>query len=349
MGGNTQMVNRQWLLKRRPHGLPDRECYQWSETALPELADGEVLLRNLYASLDPAMRGWMDSAPSYLPPIAIGAPVRATTIARVVGSRAPEFAAGDLVTGLNALEDYSVAGAGSMVSKLPANLEVPLTAYLGVLGAVGLTAYFGFLEVGLPKRGETVLVSGAAGAVGSLVGQIARIHGCRVVGIAGGPAKCAWLVEECGFDSAIDYKGPAAADMRQAVRDACPEGVDIYFDNVGGELLDSVLMNINERCRIVLCGMISAYNATDRPAGPRNLWQLIVKRARMEGMLIRDYFDRFPEGAAAMLQWIKAGRIRYREHIEHGLENAPDAFLRLFSGEHQGKLILDIAGDEARA
>lgn len=338
-------MNRQICLRARPHGLPTPSCYEWRESPIPQPDDGELLIRNLYLSLDPGIRGWMADAPSYAPPIPVGAVMRGLTIGRIVESRAEGFAAGELVAGMHGWEDYSIAVA-ARVRRVPRQSELPVTSYLSVLGSVGLTAYFGVLEVGRIKPGETLLVSGAAGTVGSLAGQVARIHGCRVVGIAGGPQKCAWLVDECGFDAAIDYKGSAADDMAAALRAACPRGVDVYFENVGGPLLDTVLMQINQAARIVVCGMIADYNRTAPPAGTQNLWQLVVKSARMEGFLVMNYRDRFAHAAAELTGWIRDGKLRYREHLERGLENAPQSLLRLFSGDHQGKLIIDIAGDE---
>jgi hypothetical protein len=338
-------INRQWILARRPRGFPAAECYEFRRSPVPRIGDGEMIVRNAYLSLDPAIRGWMDDVPSYMPPIPIGAPMRGTTIGKVVESRIPGFAVGDIVQGLNGWEDYSVVRAGGFTAKLPTGLGVPPTNFLSVLGPTGLTAYFGLLDVGRPKRGETVLVSGAAGAVGSIVGQIAKIEGCRAVGIAGGTEKCDWLRRECGYDAVIDYKARAGGDFVAAIREACPDGVDIYFDNVGGPLLDAVLVSINERGRVLMCGAIAQYNATELPPGPRQLWQLIVRSARIEGFLVRSYLDRWAEGAGRMAGWLAEGRIRHREHIDKGLENATRSFERLFSGDHRGKLIVDIASE----
>jgi NADPH-dependent curcumin reductase CurA len=337
------MSNRRLLLKSRPVGLPRHSDFDLVSEPVPQPAPGQIVIRNHFASLDPAIRGWLDDAPSYMPPIPIGAPIRATTIGRVQASALEGFAAGDWVMGLNGIEEYSVASAGGFTAKIDPGLVPSVTNYLSVLGAVGLTAYFGLLDAGKPKAGETVLVSGAAGAVGSLVGQIAKLHGCRAVGIAGGADKCATLLERYRYDAAIDYRGKDLAGMTAAIREACPDGVDIYFDNVGGLILDATLACLNEHARVVMCGMISQYNATTPVPGPTNLWQVITKMATLQGFLIRDYVPRFGEGAAQMAQWIAAGQLTFDEHIESGIENAVDAFNLLFSGGNRGKLILQLA------
>jgi len=333
--------NRRFLLMRRPQGTPVPEDFALVSEPTPALAPGEFLIRNHYASLDPAMRGWMDAGGNYMPPIPLGAPVRASTIGVIAESRAEGFAPGQWVMGLNALEDYSVGVAGGFTQVIDPAAVPSVTNYLSIFGAVGMTAYFGFFEVCEPKPGETVLVSGAAGAVGSLVGQLAKIHGCRAVGIAGGPAKCARLTENYGFDGAIDYKGKDEAALSQAIAAACPDGVDVIFENVGGVILDAGLMNLNLNARVGLCGLISEYNTA--PRGCRNLWQLIVKRAQIRGLLVADYVDRFAEGAAQMGQWAAQGRLRIDEHIDEGLENAFSSFMRLFAGTNDGKMILKIA------
>lgn len=333
--------NRRFLLMRRPQGTPVPEDFALVSEPTPALAPGEFLIRNHYASLDPAMRGWMDAQGNYMPPIPLGAPVRASTIGVIAESRAEGFAPGQWVMGLNALEDYSVGVAGGFTQVIDPAAVPSVTNYLSIFGAVGMTAYFGFFEVCEPKAGETVLVSGAAGAVGSLVGQLAKIHGCRAVGIAGGPAKCARLTENYGFDGAIDYKGKDEAALSQAIAAACPDGVDVIFENVGGIILDAGLMHLNLHARVGLCGLISEYNTP--PRGCRNLWQLIVKRAHIRGLLVADYVDRFAEGAAQMGQWAAQGRLRIDEHIDEGLENAFDSFMRLFAGTNDGKMILKIA------
>lgn len=334
--------NRRFLLRRRPQGEPVPDDFELVSEDKPELSDGQFLIRNHYASLDPAMRGWMDDADSYMPPIPLNAPVRASTIGVVEESRAAGFVPGQWVMGLNAIEDYSVAAAGGFTQPIDPSLVPSVTNFLSLFGAVGMTAYFGLLEVCEPKEGETVLVSGAAGAVGSIVGQIAKIQGCRVVGIAGGAEKCARLKDRYGFDAAIDYRGKDEAALVAAIAQEAPNGVDVIFENVGGIVLDAGLMNLNLHARVGLCGLISEYNTAD-PVGARNLWRLIVKRASIRGLLVADYVARFGEGAAKMGEWAAQGKIVVDEHIDNGIENAYDAFMRLFSGSNQGKMILRIA------
>jgi NADPH-dependent curcumin reductase CurA len=334
--------NRRFLLVRRPQGEPVPDDFKLVTEPLPELAEGQFLIRNHYASLDPAMRGWMDDSESYMPPIPLGAPVRASTVGVVEASRAEGFAPGQWVQGLNALEDYSLGVAGGFTQPIDAAAVPSVTNYLSMMGAVGMTAYFGFLEVCEPKPGDTVLVTGAAGAVGSLVGQIARIKGCRVIGIAGGAEKCRRLTTRYGFDAAIDYRGKDAAALEAAIRETAPDGLDVIFENVGGEILDAGLMNLKLGARVGLCGLISEYNSTER-VGARNLWMLIVKRASIRGLLVSDYIARFGEGAAEMALWLQEGQLVVDEHVDEGLENAYAAFMRLFSGSNQGKMILKIA------
>lgn len=333
--------NRRFLLQRRPDGEPVRDDFELVTEPTPELAEGQFLIRNHYASLDPAMRGWMDAEGNYMPPIPLGDPVRASTIGVVEESRAEGFEKGQWVMGLHALEDYSLSQAGGFTQPIDPSLVPEVTNYLSIFGAVGMTAYFGFLEVCEPKEGDTVLVTGAAGAVGSLVGQLAKIHGCRVVGIAGGPEKCAKLTDKYGFDAAIDYKGKDEEALTKAIAEAAPDGVDVIFENVGGIILDAGLMNLNLGARVGLCGLISEYNT--EPRGARNLWQLIVKRASIRGLLVADFVERFGEGAAKMGEWAAAGKLVVEEQVDEGLENAYDSFMRLFAGTNQGKMILKIA------
>ena len=335
-------VNRRFLLVRRPVGTPVPDDISLVSEETADLQPGQFLIRNHYASLDPAMRGWMDDADSYMPPIPLGAAVRASTVGVVEASRAEGFAPGQWVMGLNALEDYSIGVAGGFTQPIDAGAVPSVTNYLSILGAVGMTAYFGLLEVCEPQPGDTVLVSGAAGAVGSLVGQIARIRGCRTIGIAGGPAKCARLLERYGFDAAIDYRGKDVAALAADIRGAAPDGVDVIFENVGGTVLDAGLLNLRNGARIGLCGLISEYNTTDA-VGARNLWKLIVHRASIRGLLVADYVPRFGEGAAQMAAWLQAGKLIADEHVDHGLDNAYAAFMRLFAGTNQGKMILKIA------
>jgi len=334
--------NRRFLLARRPQGEPVREDFQLIAEAIPAPSPGGIVVRNHYASLDPAQRGWMDDAESYMPPIALGDPVRATTIGIIQASDNPDFVVGQWVMGLNGLEDYSVSAPGGFT--MPIDIDaVPSPAnYLSALGAVGLTAYFGLKDVAKPQPGETLLVSGAAGAVGSAVGQIGKIMGCRVVGIAGGPDKCRRLLDDYGFDAAIDYKGKDHDALIAAITDAAPDGVNVVFENVGGPVLEAEVFTLAHGARIVLCGLISEYNATEK-VGLRNLWQILARRATIHGFLIADYAHRFAEGGAQMAQWLSEGKLRADEDVQEGLENAYDAFMRLFSGANTGKLVLKIA------
>ena len=332
--------NRRFILKRRPAGLPVKEDFDLLREPIPELTDGAILVRNHYVSLDPAIRGWLDDAPSYMPPVEIGASVRATAVGRVAESKNPNFEKGQWVLGLNAIEEYSVVEEGGFTAPIDVNAVPSPTNYLSILGAVGMTAYFGLLDAGKPKAGETILISGAAGAVGSAVGQIAKIKGCRTVGIAGGPEKCRRLIEDYGFDAAIDYRGKDVGALDIAIREAAPSGVDIIFENVGGDILDAGILSLNDHARVILCGLISEYNTEHK--GAKNLWQLIVKQASIQGFLIRDYAPRFAEGGAVMAKWISQGDIAFDEHIESDIENAFNAFMMLFTGANTGKLILDI-------
>jgi NADPH-dependent curcumin reductase CurA len=336
-------INRRFLLNRRPNGTPVPEDFSLVEQEIPIPAEGEFVVRNHFASLDPAQRGWMDDAPSYMPPIPLGEGVRATTVGVVHASANPDFSVGDWVLGLNAIEDYSVVQAGGFTNKIDVNMVPSPSYFLSGMGAVGLTAYFGLLEAGRPEAGQTVLVSGAAGAVGSVVGQIAKIKGCRTIGIAGGSAKCERLIRDYGYDVAIDYRGKSAEQLSAEIAAAAPGGVNIIFENVGGDVLDAGLMNLAPKARVILCGLISEYNNQGAKTGARNLWQLIVHRATMEGILIMDYGDRFAEGGMQMAQWIGEGRMKVDEHIEHGIENSYAAFMMLFSGKNDGKMILQIA------
>ncbi len=334
-------LNRRFLLRRRPDGAPVQDDFELATEPLAPLEAGQFRIRNHYASLDPAQRGWMDDVPSYMPPITLGEPVRATTVGVVEESRAEGFKPGQWVMGLNAIEDYSFGIAGGFTQPIDAAAVPNVTNYLSLFGAVGMTAYFGFLEVCEPQQSDVVLVSGAAGAVGSLVGQLAAIHGCRAIGIAGGPEKVARLTNRYGFTAGIDYRGKDEAALTEAIRAAASDGVDIIFENVGGIILDAGLMNLADGARIGLCGLISEYN---RPAvGARNLWQMIVHRASIRGLLVADYVDRFAEGAAQMAAWANEGRLVADEHVEHGIENAYAAFMRLFSGTNEGKMILRLA------
>ncbi|MFO1397658.1 MAG: NADP-dependent oxidoreductase [Burkholderiales bacterium] len=331
-------VNRQFRLAARPVGLPQRSDWTFTEAPIASPADGEVLVRVLYVSLDPAMRGWMSDAKSYLPPVALGDVMRAGGVGRVEISRHPRFAAGEYVVGTFGVQEYAIANGRGMHRVDPT--RAPLPTYLNALGMPGMTAYFGLLDVGRPQPGNTVVVSGAAGAVGSLAGQIAKLNGCRAVGIAGGPAKCAYLVDELGFDAAIDYK---SENVRARLADHCPAGIDVYFDNVGGDILDAALARLAMRARVVICGAISQYNSTTGVRGPANYLSLLVNRASMTGMLVFDYADRYAEGMAAMGAWLATGKLKAREDVVGGLDNFPEALLMLFKGTNDGKLVLEVA------
>jgi len=333
-------ANRRFILKRRPNGSPVEADFELRSEPIPDLADGQMLIRNHYVSLDPAIRGWMDDVPSYIPPIPLDYPVRATTIGVVAESKIDGFEKDQWVMGLNGIEEYSVGIEGGFTQPIDPDAVPAITNYLSLFGAVGMTAYFGFLDVCEPKDGDTVLVTGAAGAVGSLVGQIAKIKGCKTIGIAGGSEKCARLTDHYGFDAAIDYRGKDMKALMAAIKDASPDGVDIIFENVGGDILDAGLMNLKMNARVGLCGLISEYNKP--PIGARNLWQLIVKRASIKGLIVADYVERFGEGAEQMGQWAASGKIVIDEHIDEGIENAYPAFMRLFEGSNRGKMILKI-------
>jgi NADPH-dependent curcumin reductase CurA len=335
-------LNRQLILVKRPTGVPADDCFALVDGPQPEPAEGEFVIRNAFASMDPAMRGWLDDAPSYLPPVALGQAIRATTVGEVVRSQSPKFPVRSWVLGLNSLSQFSLAHeATGWTSVIDGGGKVPLTNYLSVLGTTGLTAYFGLLDIGCPKPGETVLVSGAAGAVGSIAGQIAKIKGCRVVGIAGGPGKTARLINDFGFDAAVDYKGKSASELRKAITAVAPKGIDVVFENVGGACLEAALGALNTFGRIVLCGMISEYNTpVHERVGTRHLLQLIVKSARMQGFTFNIYASRVHDALAEIAPWVAAGRIRFDEHIEEGLDRALPAFHRLFNGTNTGKMIL---------
>jgi hypothetical protein len=343
MSSTIAATNHQVRLARRPVGLPVRA--DWSFTAEPVMPpdDGGVLVKTLALSLDPAMRGWMNEGKSYIAPVGIDEVMRAGGIGTVIESKHPKFALGDRVSGALGVQEYARFDAGVLAKGALSKIDLragSLTQWLNVLGMPGMTAYFGLLEVGLPKAGETVVVSGAAGAVGQTVGQLAKIKGCRAVGIAGGPAKCEWVVKELGFDACVDYKSGSVKDGLKA---SCPDGIDVYFDNVGGEILDTVLTRINRKARIVVCGAISQYNNTEAVKGPANYLSLLVNRARMEGMVVFDYADRFGPAIAELAGYLRDGRLRSREDVVAGLDTFPESLLKLFRGENFGKLVLQVA------
>ena len=330
------LLNHRFTLAARPIGLPKSSDFHHGVEPVRDPGEGELVVKLRYVSLDPAMRGWMNDVKSYMPPIAIGEVMRALAIGEVVASNAPAFAAGDVVVGLFGVQNYATVNAKHATKVLPI---APLPVFLSTLGMPGLTAYFGLLDVAQAKSGDTVVVSGAAGAVGSVVGQIAKIKGCRVVGIAGGVDKCAYITRELGFDVAIDYK---VIEVAGALREHCPTGIDVYFDNVGGDILDAALARLARRARVVICGAISQYNATGAVAGPRNYLSLLVNRASMIGMVVTDYAARYPQAIMEMAGWMAAGTLKSKEHIVPGLETFPTTLLKLFAGENHGKLILDV-------
>jgi len=330
-------INRQFRLAQRPVGLPTDDTFRYLEAPLSEPDEGQVLVRVRYLSIDPAMRGWMNDGKSYIPPVAIDEVMRALGVGEVIASRHPQFAVGDFVNGALGVQDYFLGEPKGFYKVDPQRAPLPL--YLSALGMTGMTAYFALLEVGTPEAGETVVISGAAGAVGSIAGQIAKLKGCRVVGIAGGEEKCRYLVDELGFDATIDYKHE---DMAAGLKRTCPKGVDVYFDNVGGDILDAVLTRLNFKARVVICGAISQYNNKEAVKGPSNYLSLLVNRARMEGFVVMDHAAQFPKALQEMGGWLASGELKSREDIVEGLENFPDTLLKLFSGENFGKLVLKV-------
>ncbi|USG62744.1 NADP-dependent oxidoreductase [Sneathiella marina] len=334
-------LNKQYRLAARPVGLPKDSDWEFTSTEIPTPGEGEVLVKVHYASLDPAMRGWMNDGKSYIAPVGIGEVMRAGTVGEVVASNNPGFAVGDYVSGMLGIQQYGLSN-GTDLTKVDPNLS-PLENYLGGIGMPGLTAYFGLLEVGAMQDGETVLVSGAAGAVGSIVGQITKIKGGKAIGIAGGADKCKYVVDELGFDACVDYKSDSFIDDLNAALGG--KGVDVYFDNVGGEILDIALARLNRHARVVICGAISQYNNTTPLRGPQNYLNLLVQHARMEGFVVFDYIKQYGEGVKALATWHGEGKLKFRNHVETGIENFPATLLKLFSGENFGKLVLTIKED----
>ena len=331
-------MNKQLLFVKRPKGEADASTWSLETNPIPEIKEGEVLIKQHYVSLDPAMRGWMNEGKSYIEPMEIGSVMRAGSVGQVVEAmNHPEFKVGDFVAGYAGVQQY-IATEGKGYYKVDPKLA-PLPTYIGTLGMPGMTAYFGITEVAKVKEGETVLVSGAAGAVGSIVGQVAKIKGCKVVGIAGGADKCKYVVEELGFDACIDYKNENVATR---FKEECPKGIDIYFDNVGGEILDIALTRLRLHARIVICGAISQYNNKTSIKGPSNYLSLLVNRASMTGMVVFDYADRYIEGAQILGGWMAQGKLKSREDVYEGIENFPETYNRLFSGEKNGKLVLKV-------
>lgn len=334
-------INHQIRLAARPVGPVKPSDWEMTEEGVSEPQQGQVLVKTMYLSLDPAMRGWLNDARSYVPPVGIGEVMRALGAGKVIASQSESVPVGAYVTGLLGVQEY-VTVDGSAVTVVDTNLA-PLPTYLGTLGMTGLTAYFGLLDIGHPREGETVLVSGAAGAVGGVAGQIAKLQGARAIGIAGGPQKCRYVVRELGFDAAIDYK---AENVMASLAEHCPRGVDVYFDNVGGEILDVALAHLARHARVVICGAISQYNATGAMRGPANYLSLLVNHASMTGFVVFDYADRYAEGVRQLCEWFAAGKIAAREEVlEGGIERFHDTFQRLFEGANTGKLVLRVATD----
>lgn len=350
----ANLVNHQIRLAARPVGSP--KASDWNHTSEPvgETPDGGITLKTLALSLDPAMRGWMNEGKSYIPPVAIGEVMRAGGVGKVVASKNDKYAVGDYVSAGFGVQEYITIAKDDIRRNGVVKIDLragSLTQWLNVLGMPGMTGYFGLMDVGMPQPGETVVVSGAAGAVGQTVGQMAKIRGCRVVGIAGGPDKCEWVVKELGFDACIDYKATPAGSsssagaVRAGLKEHCPGGVDIYFDNVGGDILDDVLARINRKARIIICGAISQYNNTTAVQGPKNYLSLLVNRARMEGIVVFDYAERYHLAVAEMAGYLRDGRMKSKEDVVVGLDKFPEALLMLFCGGNFGKLVLQVATD----
>ncbi|MCC6586411.1 MAG: NADP-dependent oxidoreductase [Bryobacterales bacterium] len=328
-----------WVLASRPSGMPEEANFRLEQGPVPEAKQGELLAEILYLTVDPYMRGRIKNAASYAKPVEIGELMQGGGVGRVIASNNPKFAPGDIVEGMTGWQSH-VATDGKGYRKVDPSLA-PVSTALGILGMPGLTAYFGLLDVGQPKAGETVLVSGAAGAVGSLVGQIGKITGCRVVGIAGADDKCRWLTEELGFDAAFNYK--TVADYRAKLRELCPNGIDVYFDNVGGTITDAAIAEMNQFGRISICGQISGYNADKPETGPRLLFHFVVRRLRAQGFLVFDFFDRYPEGLRQMAAWLSEGKLKYREQFDYGIERVPAAFIAMLEGQNTGKMLVKVA------
>ncbi|MCQ4271002.1 NADP-dependent oxidoreductase [Pseudomonas kuykendallii] len=334
----TAATNRQFLLAKRPVGEATRDIFEYVEKPVGEPGQGQILVRVKYLSLDPAMRGWMNEGKSYIPPVGLGEVMRALGVGEVVASQHPDFAVGDHVNGVLGVQDYYLGAPNGLYKVDPQ--RAPLPVYLSALGMTGMTAYFALLETGAPKAGDTVVLSGAAGAVGSVAGQIAKIKGCRVIGIAGGAEKCRYLIDELGFDGAIDYK---SEDLAEGLKRECPKGVDVYFDNVGGDTLDAVLSRLARGARVVICGAISQYNNKQAMKGPANYLSLLVNRARMEGFVVMDHAAGFPAAMKEIGGWLASGQLKSREDIVEGLETFPETLGKLFKGENFGKLVLKVS------
>ncbi|MBN8869108.1 MAG: NADP-dependent oxidoreductase [Solirubrobacterales bacterium] len=332
--------NRRFALAERPTGLIDESTFTLETNPVPEIGDGEALVQVKWISIDPTNRTWIGEEPTYLPPVQIGETMRALGLGEVVASNNESYPVGSLVTGLTGWADYTVASDSNPLMVVPESAKsAPPASLLGILGMTGATAFFGMLEIGEPKEGETVVVSAAAGAVGSVAGQLAKLKGARVVGIAGGPEKCAWVIDELGFDAAVDYK---ADDWRQQLKDATPDGIDVDFENVGGEIMEAVLLRLNINARVALCGLISGYNDDARPLDPRIFGRLLVNRVKLQGFIILDYYARFGEAIRELSQWVAEGKIKSEQTVVEGFENLPNALNMLFKGENKGKLVVKI-------
>ena len=341
-------VNRRVLLKRRPAGAPTPDDFEVAEAPIPKPGEGEVAVRTIWLSLDPYMRGRMNDVKSYAQPVEIGGVMPGATVGEVVESRHPAFMPGDFILSYGGWQAYSVARAGSSPGPFgPLKLDpksAPISTALGVLGMPGMTAYVGLYDIGQPKPGDTVVVSAAAGAVGSVVGQLAKLRGCRAVGVAGSADKCEHVVKDLGFDACVSYR---SADLVAALKDACPNGIDVYFDNVGGDVLKAVLRLVNPFARVPLCGLISQYNASEPPPGP-NLGPVLVNRVTIRGFIVSDHADRLPQFLADCGRWVRDGTLKYREHVVDGLDNAPRAFIGLLQGQNLGKMLVKVAEDPTR-
>ncbi len=328
-------MNRQWLLAKRPVGMVQESDFELAQAEVPSPGDGQILVRAKMLAFEPAMRGWIDDKPNYLPPVPLGGVMRGTSVAEVVESKLEGFEPGDLVTGMFGWQEWALTDGAAR--KLPKGVDPALA--ISVLGVTGVTAYYGLLEIGKPEAGQTVVVSGAAGATGSVAGQIAKRKGCRVIGIAGGRDKCAWLTDEAHFDEAIDYKNE---DVDARLEELCPDGMDVFYDNVGGRVLNSALGRLAHGARVVVCGSISAYNEKEKPPGPANYYDIVQKRARMEGFVILDYLPKAAEAVAELARWVDEGHIAWKADVQHGFENAPKTLLRLYEGSNFGKQLLEL-------
>ncbi|HSS34183.1 MAG TPA: NADP-dependent oxidoreductase [Solirubrobacterales bacterium] len=332
-------VNRRFALRQRPHGRIDDQTFELVEEELPSLNDGEALVRTEWISLDPTNRGWISEAPGYLPPVAIGETMRAVGMGRVIESKHPDYEVGQLAQGLIGWTEHFVASDVAPLQRVPVAEGVSPSLYLGALGMTGLTAWVGIREIGQPREGETVVVSAAAGAVGSVAGQLAKREGARVVGIAGGPEKCSLLTDKLGFDAAVDYR---AEDWRAQLKAATPDGIDVDFENVGGEIMDAVFARLNFRARVALCGLISVYNDTEAPPGPSNFRNLLVQRVNLQGFIILDHFAKLPEVSGQLAQWVADGSLEPMETVLEGFEQLPSAINMLFDGANVGKLVVRV-------